>query len=100
MDGTLSMTPLDLELPEPPEPWWTVTVTVRDDGGGRPLVEPGLRVPAELELELLSQSVLSVRVPGRDEVDAIVAASQVVRVLLGRWPGLASASVQQAPVTA
>lgn len=97
MDGTLSMTPLELDLPEPPLPWWTVTLMIPRQGD-EPLVCPGVRLPAELELDLLpDQSVLSMRVPGADEVAAIVAASRVVRVLLGKWPGLASASVQAAP---
>jgi hypothetical protein len=56
-----------------------------------------VRLPPGLELDLLSeQSVLSLRVPAVDEVAAIVAASQVVRVLLGRWPGLLSAGVRAA----
>lgn len=96
MEMLAGMTPLDLELPEPAEAWWTVTLEIprRDD---EPLVDPGVRLPAGLELDLLSdQSVLSLRVPGADEVAAIVAASQVVRVLLGRWPGLLSAGVRLA----
>ena len=81
------MTPLELDLPEPPAAWWTVTLEI-PRAGDEPLVDPGMRLPADLELDLLSdQSVLSLRVPAVDEVAAIVAASQVVRVLLGRWPG-------------
>lgn len=86
--------PLDLELPEPPERWWTVSLTIPRDGD-RPLVDEGVRLPLTLEARLLSdQSVLELRVPGEDEVAAIVAATQVVRVLLGRWPGLLSAVVR------
>jgi hypothetical protein len=96
MDVLAGMVPLDLGLPEPPEPWWVVTLSVPRNGEG-PLVDPGVRLPPGLELDLLSeQSVLSLRVPAVDEVAAIVAASQVVRVLLGRWPGLLSAGVRPA----
>jgi hypothetical protein len=97
MDVLAGMTPLDLELPDPPEEWWTVTPEI-PRRGDEPLVDPGMRLPAGLELDLLSdQSVVEMRVPAADEVAAIVAASQVVRVLLGRWPGLLSAGVRPAP---
>lgn len=95
MDVLAGMTPLDLDLPEPPLAWWSVTLKIPRDGD-EPLVDPGLRLPPELELGLLSESVVSMRVPAVDEVAAIVAASQVVRVLLGRWPGLLSAGVGRA----
>jgi hypothetical protein len=97
MDVLAGMTPLDLDLPEPPQAWWTVTLEI-PRCGDEPLVDPGMRLPAGLELDLLSEhSVVEMRVPAVDEVAAIVAASQVVRVLLGRWPGLLSAGVRLAP---
>jgi hypothetical protein len=96
MDVLAGMTPLDLDLPDPPLAWWTVTLEI-PRAGDEPLVDPGVRLPADLELDLLSdQSVVEMRVPAADEVTAIVAASQVVRVLLGRWPGLLSAGVRLA----
>lgn len=84
----------DFELPEPPERWWTVTLAIPRDGD-QPLIDPDMRLPVALEARLLSdQSVLEFRVPAVDEVAAIVAATQVMRVLLGRWPGLLSAGVR------
>lgn len=90
------MTPLELEVPAPPEPWWSVSLTL--PSSREPLVDPGMRLPAALELELMAErSVIALKVPAADEPAAIAAACMVVRVLLGRWPGLVSAEVQRAP---